>query len=214
MKMKKIRGYRHILKDIDKWRLRIIDLDSDHIQSVQREYAKIWVAPYSHLSIGNTRYPQPKGEVRYQILKGLLDTYDSWKRTLDTLDEPYYLKIWLYDQRFSNSQVVCAMGDFLHFYDTTFHKPEEQKDIDLSSYGTLSDRMKALHWDYALDEEHFNNTSLGEIYEYATEKDFYARRRWFKERLKKPHRKTLNSDPDSEIKEYYSFRHGTVWIGC
>ncbi|MEO9884077.1 MAG: hypothetical protein ABJR05_10455 [Balneola sp.] len=213
MRIKKVRGYKHVLKNIKDWRSRIIDLDLDYFQSSQRDHAKIWVAPYSHLSVGNSRYPQPSGEVRKQILEGLLDSYDSWKRTLDSLGEPYYLKIWLYDQRFSMSQIVCAKGDFLDFYNGTFYKPEEQKNIDPSSYGALSDRIKQLDWEFAWDEEHFNNTSVGEIWEYETEQDFYKTRKWFKNRLKKPHRKLVNSDPDSDIKEYYSFRHGTVWIG-
>lgn len=213
MKTKKIRGFKQILHQIQEWRSQIIDLDLDTIRSSQRDYAKIWVPPYSNLSLGNSAYPEPKGQVRKEILEVLLDTYDSWKTTLDTLDEPYYLKIWLYDQRFSKSQVVCANGDFLDFYETTFHKPEEQQEIDLSSYGSLSERMKDLHWQYAFDEEHFDNTTIGEIDEYATEKDFYETRKWFKERLKKPHRKINNPDPDSDIKEYYSFRRGTVWIG-
>lgn len=213
MKTKKIRSFKQILHHIQEWRSQIIDLDLDVIRSNQRDYAKIWVPPYSYLAIGNSTYPEPKGQARKEILEVLLDTYDSWKTTLDTLDEPYYLKIWLYDQRFSKSQVVCGIKSFLDFYENTFYKPEDQKKIDPANYGKLSSRIQSLDWEYAWDEEHFDNTSIGEIDEYATEKDFYETRRWFKERLKKPHRKIKNPDPDSDVKEYYSFRRGTVWIG-
>ena len=213
MKTKKIRNYKQILNQIDEWRSQIIDLDIDVVRANQRDYAKIWVSPYSNLSLGNSAYPQPKGQARKAILKVLLDTYDSWKETLDTMDEPYYLKIWLFDQRFSQSQVVCGIKSFLDFYEDTFYKPKEQKKIDPWNYGKLSSRIQSLDWQYAWDEEHFDNTSIGEIDEYATEKDFYETRRWFKDRLQKPHRRSEYSDPDSDITEYYSFRRGTVWIG-
>lgn len=213
MKSKKIRGGKHILTSIEQWKRENITLNVENLQRSQRDYVKIWVAPYSNLEFGNSIYPEPSGLIRKRMLEALLDIYDNWKATLDDLDEPYYLKIWLHDQRFSRSQVVCAIGDFLDFYETTFHKPENQKSIDLKSYGSLSDRMKSLDWQYALDEEHYNNTSIGEIWEYETERDFYKTRRWFNNRLKKPHRKIANSASDSEIKEYYSFSHGTVWIG-
>lgn len=211
--MKKIRNGNHILKDVEKWRKSNIELDVQNLKETQRDYVKIWLPPYGNLQIANSKYPEPNGIIRHHITEALLDIYDSWKISLDKLDQPYYLKIWLYDQRFSNSQVVCAIGDFLGFYETTFHKPQDQKCIDSESYGKLSNRIKKLDWEYAWDEEHYNNTSIGEIDEYVRDKDFYKARRWFKERLKKPHRKMINPDPENEIKEYYSFRHGTVWIG-
>lgn len=213
MRTRKIRKVRSILKQIEQWKSSILELDLDNLKSAHREYAKIRVSPYSDLTLGNSSNPEPSGEVRKKILEALLDTYNNWKLTLDELGEPYYLKIWLYDNRFSNSQVVCAIGSMLDFYEKTFHKPGNQKEIDLSSYGSLSEQMKELIWQYAWDEEHYNNTSIGDIEEYATENDFYATRRWFNKRLKKPHRIINSSNPESEIKEYYSFRYGTVWIG-
>ncbi|HCT54115.1 MAG TPA: hypothetical protein DF712_16835, partial [Balneola sp.] len=89
MRTKKIRGFKQILHQIQEWRSQIIDLDLDVVRSNQRDYAKIWVPPYSYLAIGNSTYPEPKGQTRKEILEVLLDTYDSWKTTLDTLDEPY-----------------------------------------------------------------------------------------------------------------------------
>jgi len=213
MKSKKIRGGKHILNSIEQWKKDNISLDVEDLQHSQRDYVKIWVAPYSNLELGNSRFPEPSGLIRSRILEGLLNIFESWQTSLEKLDEPYYLKIWLYDQRFSKSQVVCAIGDFLDFYETTFHKPENQKHIDLNSYGSLSHKMKTMDWQYALDEEHYDNTSIGEIWEYETERDFYKTKRWFNNRLKKPHRKIVNSLSDKETKEYYSFKHGTVWIG-
>lgn len=207
---KKTRGHKRLWKDIAEWVDSNRNLNEDDLFSSGRSYIKV---PLSESYSTNSRTAEYKGKTRRLILEGLLDIYDEWKKTLDEIDEPYYLKIWLYDHRFSQSQVVCALGPFLDFYETTFHKPKDQKSIDPSSYGAHSERIKELNWEYAWDEEHYNNTSVEDIYEYETDQDFYKKRRWFKKRLKKPHRKIKNPDPDSDIKEYYSFRLGTVWIG-
>ena len=127
MRTKKIRRYKRILKEIERWRSEVIELDLENVQSTNRDYVKIWVSPYSDLELGNSISPQPSGEARTKILEALLDIYDNWKLALDKLGEPYYLKIWLYDQRFSNSQVVCAIGPFLDFYETTFQHLYHQR---------------------------------------------------------------------------------------
>ncbi len=213
MRTKKIRGNNRVLQNIEYWKVKNKKLDLDNLLSQNRDFTKIWVEPYSNISFLNSKYPEPKGKIRAHILSGLLDIYTSWKTTLDKLNQEYYLKIWLYDMRFSKSQVVCAIGPFLDFYDSTFYKPEEQREINLDSYGIHKKSMEILNWEYALDEEHYNNTSIGEIEDYESDKDFYDTRRWFKKRLKKPHRRLTEDNPDSEIKEYYSFKHGGVWIG-
>ena len=213
MRYKKIRNGKRILDNIKEWRDNSIKLDLESLGTLKREYVKIMVPPYNYLQISSSRFPEPQGIIRQHLLSALLDIFDNWKISLDKLGKPYYLKIWLYNQRFAQSQVVCAIDDLIDFYEPTFHKPEEQKKIDLSSYGNLSSRMDKMTWQYALDEEHWDNTSIGEIDEYATENDFYETKRWLKKRLQKPHRKTVNPDTNSLIKEYYSFKHGTVWIG-
>ena len=213
MKTKKIRGYNRVLQNIEYWKIENEILDLENLFSQHRDYAKIWVEPYSTISLLNSKYPEPKGKIRAKILRGLLDIYTSWKTALDTLNQEYYLKIWLYDMRFSKSQVVCAIGPFLDFYDSTFYKPEKQREINLDSFGIHKKRMENLNWEYAFDEEHYNNTSIGEIEDYESDKDFYDTRRWFKNRLKKPHRKLIEDNPNSEIKEYYSFKQGGIWIG-
>jgi len=207
---KKSRGHKRLWKEISEWIESNKELDTNQLFNFGRHNIKV---PLSEDYSTNSRSAEYKRKTRSLILKGLLDIHDQWKQALDKIGEPYYLKIWLYDNRFSNSQVVCAIGPYLDFYETTFHKPEAQKEIDLSSYGALTEQMKELTWQYAWDEEHYNNTSLGEIEEYETENKFYASRRWFKKRLKKSYRKMNNSNPESEIKEYHSFRYGTVWIG-
>lgn len=212
MRRRKIRGYNRILRNVEYWKKTNSQLDLESLQANGRKYTKIWVPPYSNISLLNSTYTEPKGEVRKNITEGLLEINNQWKIQLDSLGQPYYLKIWLYDTRFSMSQVVCAIGPFLDFYNTTFYKPDEVKKINLDSFGSLKHTMESLNWEYALDEEHINDTYVGNIEEYETDKDFYETRRWYNRKLKNPYRLIKNDQPDSEIKEYYSFKCGNVWI--
>ncbi|MAE13199.1 hypothetical protein CMO92_01420 [Candidatus Woesearchaeota archaeon] len=52
--------------------------------------------------------------------KKLVDIYLSWKKKLDSFREEYYLKIWVFNKHFKDSQVVVAIDDFKDFYDKTF----------------------------------------------------------------------------------------------
>jgi hypothetical protein len=62
-------------------------LDLHHLKEYHRDYVKIWIHPFSSL--------QPiKPPIWYQRL------------VLNSLIEPYYLKIWLFIPNFMSSQVV------------------------------------------------------------------------------------------------------------
>jgi hypothetical protein len=127
MKTKKIRGHKRIWKDIEKWKNANLKLDLEHLKQNERDYAKIGVYPFSAISLTNSQIPEPKTKTKKRILNGLLDIYDSWKNQLDQLNEPYYLKIWLFEPRFSKSQVVCAIGNSIDFYKNTFIFPENTR---------------------------------------------------------------------------------------
>ena len=156
MRQKKIRGHNRRQKKIDNWRLDYISVDlPDYLLNERnRFYAKIRVHPWSGLDI-NSLTPQPNGKTKQKMLLGLLDIYEDWKNQLDKLGRPYYLKIWLFEPRFSRSQVVCAIGESLDFYENTFFKPETIKELNFNAYGELKTRLQNLNWDYRLDEESF-----------------------------------------------------------
>ncbi len=108
MKTKKIRGHKRRWHDIDQWVEYHKNLSLDYLKEYQRDYAKIRAHPWSGISLTNSQTPEPKGLTKTKILNGLIEIYNSWKIELDELDEKYYLKIWLFEPRFSSSQVVCA----------------------------------------------------------------------------------------------------------
>ena len=110
MRFKKIRGHKAIWKDIEAWKQRYSRFNAEY---ADREYVKIWVHPYSGISLLNSRIPEPRRETRSRMLGGLLDIYDSWKVELDKLGEPYYLKIWLLDENFIDNQTIGVPEDFI-----------------------------------------------------------------------------------------------------
>ena len=215
MRQKKIRGHNRRHKQLDNWRLDNLSLDlTDYLLNERdRYYAKIRVHPWSGLSLTNSLTPQPTGKTKQKMLNGLLDIYEDWKAQLDKLGQPYYLKVWLFEPRFSQSQVVCAIGDNVDFYENTFHKPDTNKAIQLDNYGTLKTKLSKLNWDYRLDEDHYYNTEVGEPENYASRRDYEDTVKWFDKLLKKPHRTYKFKEPIGEATESYSFKRGDIWLG-
>jgi hypothetical protein len=212
MRTKKIRGHRRRQRQIDNWILDNLSINlKDYLKGRDRHYTKIRLHPWSGISITKSIVPEPTGKTKKKIVKGLVDIYRNWKAQLDNLGQPFYLKIWLFEPRFSRSQVVCAIRDSVDFYKNTFLKPDNSKEL-ISNYGTSSG-VEKLTWDYHLDEEHYDNCEVGEPGQYASRQDYEAAQRWFKKILTKPHRTTKFKDPIDGKVESYSFKRGDLWLG-
>lgn len=215
MRQKKIRGHNRRQKQIDNWRLDNLSLDlTDYLLNERdRYYAKIRVHPWSGLSLTNSVTPQPTGKTKKKLLNGLLDIYEDWKNQLDKLGQPYYLKVWLFEPRFSHSQVVCAIGNRIDFYENNFFKPDKDKTINLDNYRSLKTRMSKLNWDHRLDEDHYDKNDVGELENYASLQDFEETKKWFDKLLKKPHRTHKLKEPIDDVTEVYLFKRGDLWLG-
>lgn len=147
------------------------------------------------------------------MLKGLLDIYEDWKTQLDTLGQAYYLKVWLCEPRFSHSQVVCAIGQCLEFYNNTFSKPDIDKELPFDNYGSIKNRLRNFNWEARLDEDYYDNCEVGEPELYASQVDYEESKRWFAKLLKKPHRIEKFKEPIGDRTECYLFKRGYVWLG-
>lgn len=215
MRKKKIRGHNRRHKQINNWRIDNLSIDlTDYLLNERdRYYAEIRVSPWSGLSMINSITPQPTGKTKQKMLNGLFDIYEGWKSQLDKLGQRYYLKIWLFDPRFSQSQVVCAIGNNVNFYENTFYQPSAEKKLQLDNYGSLKEKLAKLNWDYRLDEDHFDNNEVGEPEIYPSRKDYEETKKWFEKILKKPYRINKYKEPIGDIIESYSFRRGHIWLG-
>jgi len=124
----------------------------------------------------------------------------------------YYLKIWLFEPRFSKSQVVCAVEDKLKFYDNSFFKSDSDKELKFSNYGPIADRLVGYKWETYIDEMILGEDCIGNPQEYKSQKDYIETAKWFQRTMKKSHRVIDFSDNDEE-KKLYCFPQGKVWIG-
>lgn len=213
MKILKIRGQKRRSKEIDCWLHDNLMINERYFIENQRDYCEIIVHPWCDISIVNSTIPEPKGKNRMKIISGLLDIYESWKMELDSLGEDYYLKIWLYDPFISKSQVVCAIGEKLHFYDNTFHKKDTPKTFNVKNFGSLEERIMQYQWESYVDELILEDDHLGEPDDYRNLKDYIENKKWLYRKLKKPHR-TFTLIENGFERIFNAIPQGTIWIGA
>lgn len=158
MRQRKIRGHHRRQKQIERWKNHNLTLDIENLLNHKRDYVKIWVHPWSGLSMKNSQFRQPNSKTKYLILNALFDIYENWKSQLDQLGQNYYLKIWLYEPRFSKSQVVCAIGDSVDYYNLSFNTSNKKVDLNANNYHKTKDRITAFNWQLNLDEDYIDNS--------------------------------------------------------
>ena len=181
------------------------------LNKYERDKVEIIVHPWCDLS--KRVIPQPKGVIRSRMFETLLDIYINWKEQLDKIGQPYYLKIWYFDQRFSASQVVCAIGERIDYYENLFFKPVYDKTMSVERYNAIKPKINKFSWDYRFDEDHIDKNWIGEQEQYLTIKDYEDSKKWYKSTMQKPHRTTIITNSANEVEEYYSFKRGDLWIG-
>lgn len=210
----KIRGHNRIWKNIDQWVLSNKKISIEDLISSERCYVKFRISPW----VGSTRrrtksiVPEPKAKTKQKILNGLFEIYDTWKIELDKLGEPYYLKIWLFEDHFSNSQVVCAIRDKIDFYDGTFSKPTFSKKMNRNNFGS-NQKLGDYNWELRLDEDFYSKSDIGEPSDFGSETDYLESKKWFEQLMKNPHTTYPIDNPTDDYDEYYGFVKGNVWLG-
>ena len=187
---KRIRGWPQMIRKLQEREARILaqKLDWMAVGGAQ-QYAtySLRIAPFSNLKRRN-----PPGWYQRLYLESMFRVYDAWKAELEARGEPYYLAVWLYDKRFTNSEVVAAVGGRIRMYSEMFKQRSPEPRFPQFAE-RLRDRMSwASMWD-------------SEIYE---------SKEWTKGRrenqfLARNHAVRL---PDEKY-EYYQVRYGTVWLG-
>ncbi|CAM1354620.1 hypothetical protein [Tenacibaculum insulae] len=210
IKYKKIRGHNRIQKEIEKWKNNNLNLNIEYLESYKREYCKVWVSPFSDISVSRAENPSPKNKNRKLIIKSLLDIYNSWEKQLKALNKPYYLTIWLFEQDVAKSQIVCAIDDYIDFYKTTFYRPEKQRKMPVKNYGKFKAQLTDFNWIYAHDENYFTKEDVEmEIDDYLTLADYSSSKKWYKKKLKENPR----SYTDGFGNTTYYTKKGVIWIG-
>lgn len=143
---KKVRGGNRRLKAIADWVDRNKVLNMDVLDTHGRDYVKFRVKPWSNLLFGNA-YEPPKGKLKLAVLEGLSTIFEHWNTQLKALGKPYYLKIWLFENHFVRSQVVCAVGDKANFYDHTFYKRSNVTKFEQASKYVSINQFGPFQWE-------------------------------------------------------------------
>lgn len=207
IRYKKIRGHKRIWRDIDDWIDQNKKLDLDDIQQRQRDYTKVWITPFSNINVLNSKFSTPKGKTRKKVIAGIYEIYSNWKIQLETLNKPYYLKIWFFPNDVSKCQVVCAIDDFIHFYDKTFYNPKVEK-----KFPELNDLK--LEWEYRHQEHHITKEDIGEPDDFLTFEDYLENKNYIENFMKNPNARITNyTNEAKETTTYYSIKECDVWIG-
>lgn len=206
IRYKKIRGHKRIWKNIDNWVENNKELDLAYLQHRKREYVKVWIPPFGNISVLNSEFSPPKGKTRKKIVDGIFTIYNNWKKQLDELKEPYYLKIWFFPNDVSKCQVVCAIGEFLDFYNITFYKPDFSKPFPENS--------RDLNWEYRHQEHHITKNDIDEPDSFYSLKDFLENKKWIENIMKNSKTRIAKSkDGNGDEIIYYSIKDCDVWIG-
>lgn len=209
MRIKKVRGHRRLQRKIDHYFSEILSEPLSFEGAGDYDYVKFNIWPWSSFTYNRTSKPaEPKGQTRQKIIKGFLDVYDHWKSNLKQFNEPYDLVLWLYVPSVSKSEVVFSTRSRVDFYKNTFFTPDTAPKFKLSDASSLADRLKKINWQYAFDEEHYDDDTVGDVNTYSSLADYKGHKKWFDQQMKKPHRVT-----QLKQSEYYSFRVGGVWVG-
>jgi len=209
--MKKIRGNKKRIKQIENWRINNLEIDLDYFEKTNKDYVKFRIFPWNPVAMSLNNYPNPKGKIRKKIIESFFDIYESWNVQLKELGKPFYLKIWMFEPDIYNSQVVCAINEKIEYYENIFHKPEQQKKLAKSSLDKISNRINQYNWNYSIEEYPiFENEYLRE--NFASDKDYLEEQKWLKSELKKTFRE-INQVREGIAEKVFLIKGSDVWLG-
>ncbi|MED1472695.1 hypothetical protein [Bacillus salipaludis] len=199
---KKIRGWKRHKRKIERWKQDVIDLDSDYFSEYQRTYTKLWIHPFFALIRRN-----PPQWYNRLLLEAMIDVYLAWHQKMKAENEDFYLKIWLYDPRFIESQIVVAYRDCLGFYEHTFELRPNKKEFPYDKFYSLKNKLEKFEWQLHIDSEYFTDNDLKEYIEEGlmteTESSQIIQKAF----------KTLRIENEFGGVLQYSLDKGDVWVG-
>jgi len=156
-KKKKIRGWKRHKRKIERWKQNAINLDMDYLRNYQRQYEKLWIHPFYKLERRN-----PPNWYKSLLLDAMIEVYLEWHQKMKKEEEDFYLKLWLYDPHFINSQIVVAYRNCLDFYDKTFKRRQENKEFPFDKFHSLRDKLEQFEWDLHIESDYYDENDLNE----------------------------------------------------
>ena len=210
IRFKKIRGFNRRIEGVKLWRDEALFLDTERLLRDNYEYTKVYVSPWDGFSLTNSQFPEPKSLVKNEILKALELIYENWKIELEKLNQPYYLKIWLYEPRISKSQVVCAIGEKIAYYEHLF----QDGNFCQNNSSFTNSFSSEFQWEAKIDQVlYWQNDFLFPLESYVKAEEFYSDQKFLKN-LKKRNYYSEEFENVNGVKDVIYFQpKGKIWVG-
>ena len=208
-RIKKIRGHKKIQKRILNWIEENRTINISDFLANKYCYTTVSFDPYFNISIKNSNIAEPKTKTRKRIILGLQEIYNNWKTELDKLNQPYFLKIYLFEPRISKSQIICAIGkEKIEYYENFFRSADYKNDSNFQKI--LSADFK---WETHSDDDIYSEQELltPESYYHIAE-DYNYCKKLLKKLQKKNYSKIKTENEYGEDYLYYVPK-GKVLIG-
>lgn len=145
-----------------------------------------------------------------EFINGLVEIYTSWQDQLKKFNQPYYLKIWLFEKDLKKSQVVCAINSKIDFYENTFEKIDLKHSDKLFSFKNINPNLNDFQWEMALDNLYVEDDIIQNKNEYSTEKDYLQAKKWFNKVVLKEYKRIEIFEGN---RSFYVLDNDVVWIG-
>lgn len=196
---KKIRNWQTIIKNLDTLKERHLFKNSDEMKNELKNhyhYMKLTIDPFYRLIRRN-----PPLWFKKQLVAALLEVFENWKKYISQLETPYYLKIWIYETNFMESQIVLAIENRIEWYTGIFEIHVNQKPFLHDLYSSEQYDTHKMDWVYA------------KVYQCVSEEDFpyydaKELKRLFANNLLAP-----IGDHTGDKEKQYSYHCDNVWIG-
>lgn len=115
---KKRRGLNRLVKYINWWKKRHVNLELDKLETNKKQFVKFNFSSFFDL----IKSQNPPLWYQRLLLKALYDIYKSWFIELSKSTKPFYLKIWLMKDDFMSSQIVVGIDEDIDVYPSIFNQ--------------------------------------------------------------------------------------------
>jgi hypothetical protein len=195
-KKEKIRGARRRAKQLQQWKERHINALNPNVlynfpPGQEYYYAQVSIWPWKL---------NPPMWYRRLMLESMIEVYDNWRRILIEGDRPFYLKIWLFDLRVYQSQIIAAVGERIERYENLFFRDPIAKTFPYDLYKRRRYDLRDFRWESRADENSYYESDM----KTATQVN---------ELRRKAHRIISCSGDACASEPTYMIRMGNIWVG-
>ncbi|MGE3318197.1 MAG: hypothetical protein AB7I18_02785 [Candidatus Berkiella sp.] len=193
---KKIRNWPTVIKRLESLKERHLFSSVEEMKTRLADghycYMKFYIDPFYRLLKRN-----PPLWFKKLFIEALCDVYENWQFYAKQMNVPYYLKVWIFEPNFTQSQIVLAVENRIKWYEELFGIDESKVPFP---HEYTADCTQKFSWTFA-----------NEIY--AVEQEDFSPKAW--ERFVSENRIwPTNQFQDVEPeKPLFLFHDGNVWVG-